>query len=240
MTEVTPSIAERAAEALHDSARTAIPLGIALIGGVFVSLGIQGDLLPRLLRNAPVPVGLALTGAVLGVTAPLVLSGLKPEKLKWVTIVSALLLVVSTCAAIFTGILVTGTREQPNVDVTGIAIDATNHSATLEVAATSLSLASDDRMLLRIAVFDHSTSLGRATSACADTRDVDIAEPPSAEVVYWGETGPTATGTADTTYTFTVDTAKFRYACAIAVLSRGGAPRASTVTVDLVSFAVSN
>lgn len=232
---------QKTADTLHENTRIAIPLGIALIIGVFVSLGIEGDTLARLLRNSPGVVLVALVLAVLGVTLPLLLSWLPPGLLKWVAVGSAVLLVGATVLALRVGVTGVGEREQPGLDL--VALDVGKKSSTVQVTASALSLASDDRMLLRIVSFKKGTQFDDAWRACkyfTDPFGLTVTLPteqpvPGARIVYWGATGPTATGTADTTYTFVVRTTKTRYACAYAVLSTstGSDARSSTAMLDL-------
>jgi len=162
MTEPATKAPKKVAKTLNDNARLAIPLGIALVMGVFVSLGIEGELLSRLLRQHPNWVGGALVGAVVAVTAPLILAAIPAEQLERVTVLSALLLVVSTAVAVWAGIDSITIRERPNLDVTGIAADREKQTATVTVSASALSMASADSLLLRIATFGPDTSPGDA------------------------------------------------------------------------------
>jgi len=226
-------------DALHDNARIAIPLGIALIVGVFVSLGIEGDLLARLLRNSPGMVALSMGGAVVGVTAPLVMAWTRPEVLKWVASFSAVLLVVSTIFAILVGTRALGIREQPNLDISGVAADPEKHTVILKASASALSLASDNRMILRIAAFSTATTPAKALDAC---QRWSPSKDPNAQVLYWGETGPSAGGTAETSHTFSVDTSRSRIVCALVELNvkageRDG--RKSAAIFDAASAATS-
>ncbi len=123
-------------------------------------------------------------------------------------------------------------------------------TATVRVDASALSLASSNRMLLRVVTFTDSTSFEEAYHACRNTvrdgievsapaRDGELRPVPGARIVYWGETGPNATGTAETQYVFAVSTPEDRYACAHVVLSKGSDQRASTAMLDLRNLAAS-
>ena len=100
---------------LTDSARIAIPLGLALITGVFIALGIQGDLLPRLMRNSPTQVVAAFALGVVGVVVPLFALLFKGWLRTAGFVLGAAFLLAGTVVAIWAAVSGTGVREQPTV-----------------------------------------------------------------------------------------------------------------------------
>jgi cytochrome bd-type quinol oxidase subunit 2 len=96
---------------LTDSTRLAIPLGLALITGAFVALGIQGDLLSRLMRNSPNMVITAFGLGVVGVVVPLFALLLKKGRARSAAFAAGgLLLLIGTVSAILAAVSGTGIR----------------------------------------------------------------------------------------------------------------------------------
>lgn len=252
---------------LADKARIAIPLGLALIAGAFVTLGIQGDLLPRLMRNSPALVILAFALGVFGVVVPLFGLLLEGWPRRACFGLGALLLLGGTVVAIWAAVSGTGIREQPTVTIVAKA-ETTPSSApspagtaptrapapttsttpsttpepvtTVQITATALSLASRDRMLLRVVAFSDATKLEDAQRSCSDTRTVDVAREVGGTVLFWGETGPTVTGSGTSSVVLSVSQDTYRYLCALAVLSaksNDSKSEATRVITDLHSLA---
>lgn len=245
------------------SARIAIPLGLALIAGAFVTLGIQGDLLPRLMRNSPTLVFAAFTLGVLGVVVPLFALLLTGRLRKAGFALGASLLLVGTGVAIWAAVSGTGIREQPTVTIVAKAkttasttpktpsptstqtsatvtsatpTPSSQSSTTVQITASALSLASRDRMLLRVVGYPATTNLGNAERNCLDTRRVDVDSEAGGTVLFSGETGPTVTGAGTSSVTLSVSQNSYRHLCAVAVLSaksNEGSSEATRVIVDL-------
>ena len=230
--------------ALTEAVRVAIPLGIALVVGVFVALGIQGEVFARLIRDSPDAVAMALLLAVVGVVAPLIIGliGLKKAGL-WGGIAGACLLGLATWLAISAGTSGIAAREQPDITLTLQGVDAKGR-ATVTIKSTGLSLRSGDHLLLRIMAFPPTAKPAEAFGACRDTAGAHVVIPPlegslaNARLVYWGEGGPTATGTVEAEIPVTVDRSKVAYICGLAILSgrvgdSADPPRFSTVLFDV-------
>jgi hypothetical protein len=226
------------------AARVAIPLGYALVVAVFVALGIQGDIFARLIRNDPGGVGWAFFLAVIAVVIPLVAlaitgsSSSKTSRLFRVVadVMGAALLVAATMIAVNSGVDSYGEREQPIIQLTAGSQNA-DGAAGLTFASSALSLQTWHRMLLRVVAFSEDTSAEVALAACDDigatTPNVD-----GAHLVYWGDVGPSATGTASSAVSVEVSTTDYRYVCALAILSNGsevqrGDGRFSSTLVDI-------
>ncbi|GAA3716742.1 hypothetical protein GCM10022204_40690 [Microlunatus aurantiacus] len=242
--EPTPSGPRRSRPDATEAARLAIPLGISLVIGVFVALGVQGDAFARLIRDSPTVVAWSLVLAVVAVVAPLVVGLVDvPRAELWGGVVGAVMLCVAAIVAISAGTTGIAAREQPDIGIVPQGVDSANR-ASLTVKSTGLSLSSGDHMLLRVMTFPPSTSPAAAFRACRDTRGDHVVTPPlegelaKAELIYWGEGGPTATGAVEASVPLTLDRTAVRYVCGLAVLNgRTGGPsdpaRFSTVLLDL-------
>lgn len=215
--------------------RLAIPLGIAVIGGVFVALGVEGEALGRLIRNSPGFVAGAMTLAVLGVSVPLLFGGVVSGRWlpKILAVAGSLLLILGTIVAIWYGSHGVGIREQPDIEFEQLGPVASDSSVTFKVTATGLSLRSDDHLLLRVLAFrtsDDPTQRSDLTGpVCYDSSRVP---PPGGRVLVWAEGGPSVDGTVSTTATVTVSRKEFTHLCALAVLNNQESQRRTTPSMS--------
>lgn len=205
-----------------DSVRTAIPLGIAVVGGVFIALGIEGDGLSRLIRNSPLLITWAMGLAVLGVTLPLI-GRIWSRRAVGITlaVMGSSFLIAGAVAAIWAGAHGIAVREQPDIAFKQLGPVASDSSVTFKVTATALSLRSDDHMLLRVLAMN--TTAKDLTQVPDPTggpcNDAGRVAPAGGRVLVWAEGGPSATGTVTTTATVTVSRKEFTHLCALAVLN---------------------
>jgi hypothetical protein len=142
-------------------ATTGIALGMAAIIGVFTALGIQGDLLARMLRNEPrwttIAFILALMGVVAGLVGAIFSGRRRPQR--WVSFLGVLLLFGGAVVAIWVGVTSLGLRDQPTLTIRPLevtptsTIDPSPASVLLRITAGGSFLTSRDRMLLRVAGF---------------------------------------------------------------------------------------
>jgi len=128
--------------------RKAIPLGMATIIGVLAVLGVEGELLDRFIRDHPRQVAIALVLGILGVTVPLLVNAWASKK--WGQVIGILLVASGAAFATVTGADGVGEREQPDITVTPLAVDADTESVSLKIEALGTHLRSRDRMLLRV------------------------------------------------------------------------------------------
>jgi hypothetical protein len=230
------------AQKLSDNPGAALVGGITLVSAVLVGLGIEGELVGRLLRNHPELTALFVGLTVVAVATPL-LASVAPRTFRpTLMLVSPVLLVVGSCGLVWTAVSSTGMREQPGLDVTTVASDTEAGTVTLEVTATGLSLASDHRMLLRIAAFSDALTLDRANDVCADTSSPDRLSVQDADgaIVWWAESGPDLKGEAQTSGHVTLETGRWRWACALAVYNTSSPEdvRRVVAVVDLAAAGV--
>lgn len=214
------------------------PLGIATVIAILAALGIQGDLLSRLLRNSPAGITVAL---ILAVTGGLGLIASTANRARLATL-AGFALITAAIIAIWVGVQSVGDREQPDVEVNALTHDTETGTLTFKANATGLSLATKDHMLLRVVGIKQSaTAEGKeraAWNACRNTYNGGLDPIDNGELLYWGESAPSLTGTTDASAVLTVNDGDFEYVCAVAVLSgdekvANGEERSSTVMVSL-------
>lgn len=149
---------------MTEKLRKAIPLGMATIIGVLAVLGVEGELLDRFIRDHPRQVAIALVLGILGVTVPLLVNAWASKK--WGQVIGILLVASGATIATVTGADGVGEREQPDITVTPLAVDADTESVSLKIEALGTHLRSRDRMLLRV-----SGVSGRVRASSARTPD---------------------------------------------------------------------
>ena len=228
--QVRPGFVQRLFSGVRDTLgepfRLALPLGAGVLVTFFATLGIEGDLLSRLLRNEPKLVLISFLLATIGVILPLFTLS---EKVKdWWAALGAFLLLVGFGLGMFAAIRTTGEREQPNIKLTRLAnaSESSSSEVRVQVEATGSNLASSNRMLLRVVILPPTLGMGDAKELCSTTKarngDLesvgDVELPQSARVVAWQESGPDQTGNTSNTTTLAIDTATHGWVCAHAVL----------------------
>ena len=62
---------------------------------------------------------------------------------------------------------------------------------------------------------------------------MDAQQGSKAHGLYWGETGPSVTGTAETSHTFTVNTSEHRMVCALVALNVKHGEKGSRVSAAM-------
>jgi len=210
---------------LPDAVRLAVPLGVGLIIGVFLALGIQGDVLSRLIRDHPTAVAWAIIVTVLGLTLPLILSplrespsseaGLGSQIWRWLPSFGGALVMAGAIVAVNAGTEGVGDRENPDITIVAHSPAAPRGKATLTVTSTALNLASSHKMLLRVVAIPNRP----LADVCDSCRQGGIETPKGVKLAYWGESGPDGKGAADAAVTLSVNRKLFRYLCVYSALS---------------------
>lgn len=215
------------------SVRVAALAYFGLLIAVLAGLGIQGDILTRLLRNQPE----ALAGAVAltllgGAAAAIALLWPKKKGLAGGALaVGAALALGGVCVAVWFGTTSLSVRETPSLDLSVVHKNASTITVTADAAATSLR--ANETMLLRvIALVDpldpDPVAVGNMCwdDGVRSSDGVDRGGRPSPMtfvLLYWGDTGPTTAGVASTQWKADVemdgDFGEIRYICAKAVIS---------------------
>lgn len=199
-----------------------------LLIAVLAGLGIQGDILTRLLRNEPGALAWAVTLTLVGgVVAAIALLWPKAKKkvaavvLAVVLAISAVVALVGVCVAVWNGTASLSVRETPSLDLSVVHKDASTITVTADAAATSLR--ANETMLLRvIALLDptdrHPFAVGnicwsdgaRSSDPAPSSDPTGSGEPAGSGeptrsgdgrgfvLLYWGDTGPTTAGVAAT------------------------------------------
>lgn len=229
---------------IADAVQLAIPLGIAAVVAAFVALGLEGDQRERLIRNEPGAVWWAFTLAVVGISVPL----FSPSNRRWrrrFGQIGGILVLSGVVVALITGARGLGEREQPGLGVVySVVPDSDDTDVHVDISASAPSLRSTEKMLLRVAAVkgdEVSTALPAFCRTSAEPQvdrsqlTPDVAEP--YRVLYWGESGPTKSGSAAIETSEEISTSEYSHLCVYAALySRGLDPelrRDSYVVIDL-------
>jgi hypothetical protein len=186
---------------------------MAAVIGVLAVLGIEGDVLDRLIRDHPQQVAVALTLAVAGVVIGVVAKQFGNSERDVAAGVGGILVAAGAILAIWFGAVGVGEREQPDIDVTPLSVDDTKRTVSLEVVAKGTHLRSSDRMLLRVTGVQAETA-AEARRGCGNSENIA----PGVGDAYWGESGPDLMGRASTTAVVQVSKERYDYACAFAAL----------------------
>lgn len=227
----------------------AVSAALAVVVSIFAGLGIEQDLLRRMVRNDPDgvawAVGLVIVGAALPVILLLVnLSGRRAwatTLTSLVTVFSALLVVVGMINVLRTGTESLHSRDMPSLSLS--AVKSPSGAVTVTSEAKAPALRSTEKMLLRIYGIGPSASEDlNVDSLCRGTRWPDIKGPSSGSgVLQWGESGPDKTGTASVQESLVVNSNDYRFVCAYAVLfnAPNEQPYSAWSVVDLRSLQAS-
>lgn len=196
------------------SARVALYGAITLALAVLAAFGIQGDVLGRLIRNQaewfPIAVAVVLLGGVLPfIGGTLSAAGHKLFALM-ATLLGAICLLAGVGWMFYLGAGSLAMRDQP---VANLHVEM-NADGTVHIIADgkTSSLKADEKMLLDVKTIDADaagTPMGWCRAYLPNTR----APEGLARSLYWGETGPSATGSATDALDVVVDRDKIRYVC---------------------------
>lgn len=220
-------------------ARATIAVGVALVVGALAAVGVQGEFLPRAVREAPNPLGVSFALVVLGLLLPFAHS--KAGRIATILSLGGLALVISgTWYALWVGIGTIRTRETPAVTLTIAPIPGSTTSVqmTAEASGTSLSPA-ESAMLRVVAVRAGSEANAREICEHSQTNPFDKNENgPKSDVLSWGTSGPDVTGKVTLKSSLAVSALEYQYLCArVALRSRNQVDHADNrwawVVVDL-------
>ncbi|MCD2443709.1 hypothetical protein LQ757_15620 [Agromyces sp. SYSU K20354] len=217
------------------SVRVAALAYFGLLIAVLAGLGIQGDLLARLIRNDPVVFAWAVVATLVGgAAAAIVLLWPKAPAARWVLALSAAVALVGVCWAVIVGTASLSVREKPSLDLSVVAKDANTVTVTADAAASSMR--AKETLLLRLIAFTDSASKHPRVSEAKQAELkclADTAQSLNYVLLYWGDTGVTVAGVASTQWKADVEIngayGEIRYICAKAVISEreepGGDPK---------------
>ncbi|MDJ0338347.1 hypothetical protein [Cryobacterium sp. PH31-O1] len=212
------------------SARVALYGSITLALGVLAAIGIQGDVLGRLIRNQSQLFPWAIVVVLLGGVLPFIGALWKRPVLTRIgAALGALLLLIGVSWMVWIGSESLALRDQPVVNLTAtIAADGSVH---LSADASSSTLKANEKMLLDVKTIDAGAG-GTTLDWCRDSLVSKHVEGAAGRSVYWGETGPSATGSATDSIELVLDRGTTRYLCARAALYLRAAPAQDTKTLS--------
>jgi hypothetical protein len=208
------------------SARVALYGSITLALAVLAAIGIQGDVLGRLIRNQSQQFPLAIVVVLLGGALPFIGAVWKRTLLTRIgAAVGAVLLLVGVSWMVSIGADSLALRDQPVVNLTAtLAADGSVHVAA---DASSSTLKANEKMLLDVKTIDSGAS-GTTLDWCRDSLVSKHVEGAAGRSVYWGETGPSESGAATDSIELVLDSNNAQYVCARAALYVGQVPLEDT------------
>lgn len=203
---------------LNDYVRAAIVLGLGLIGTVFTTLGIQGDLLTRAVRNHPGFVVEVFAVTILGLALPFFNFRRVAEHYKvWLDRVSIVLVVVGALSALLLAVFGSSDRELPSLILTSSPSETNPYKFEAKVSAESLRVNED--VVLRVVGINPAPgqSIRDACRANANPSE-DPTLSGMGRILSWHSSGPAGNGTAAIDTNVSASRSEFRYICASATL----------------------
>ncbi|TFC27927.1 hypothetical protein E3O25_08910 [Cryobacterium sp. TMT1-3] len=223
--ELTKAAAKPTEGDLPVSARVALYGSITLALAVLAAIGIQGDVLGRLIRNQTQLFPWAIVVVLLG-GAAVHWRRLETHLLTRIgAALGALLLLIGVSWMVWIGAESLALRDQPVVNLT--ATIAADGSVQVSADASSTSLKANDKMLLDVKTVDAGAG-GTTLDWCRDSLVSKHVESAAGRSVYWEETGPSATGAAKDSIELVLDRGNARYLRASAALHLSQAPLENT------------
>lgn len=197
---------------------------LAVVVAIFAALGIEEDILRRMVRNFPDATATAISLVIIGASVPVVLLLIRMSR-PWVTvllvilsIVSAFLVIIGMTRVLHIGADSLNSRDMPGLSLSAVKSESGSIIVTSE--ATASALRSSEKMLLRIYAVGTSDSEDLVT-LCRSAQEPASAVPSSgSRVLQWGEAGPDGTGAAKVSQTLTINDDDFSFVCAYAALER--------------------
>ena len=203
-------------EFFSEPTRAALALGVTLVVAVLGALGIQGDLLTRMVRNVPIFVSIAFALVLVGLAIPFFASQASDRTKRWLTGVSAGLVVAGALVTVGVAAFSMTEREQPTLAIAPTWSTEAPGEATLEIKASASSLRTDEDLLLRVIGLKGS---GVDIMHLCRTPDWESYLPSRSETVLaWSTSGPAVTGLASVGTSLPVSANQYDYVCAYAAL----------------------
>lgn len=198
--------------------KVAIWIYFSLLVAVLAAIGIQGDVLQRLIRNDPALFAWAVIATIIGAAVPVLIVSAPgaPSLSRFIGALGATLVVGGICWAVWLGAQSITDREAPSLDLTIVKVD--NETVHVTAHASSTSLRTTETMLLRItAIRGDGISTTDPWELCASSARMMTTTDPSGWIVAWLETGPSTTGVADREWHADIDIKGVRYICAYTI-----------------------
>ncbi|SEN97230.1 hypothetical protein [Cryobacterium luteum] len=194
---------------------------------MLAAIGIQGDVLGRLIRNQSQLFPWAIVVVLLGGALPFIGAVWKRTLLTRIgaALGALLLLLIGVSWMVWIGAESLALRDQPVVNLT--ATIAADGSVQVSADASRTSLKANEKMLLDVKTVDAGAG-GTTLDWCRDSLVSKHVEGAAGRSVYWEETGPSATGAAKDSIELVLDRGNARYLCARAALYLSQAPLENT------------
>lgn len=241
-----PESAQRKQPDAAERVRLGIPLAMAVVVGVFVALGIEGEVRARLVRNAPSAVSAAFSLAIVGLALPLLDLATNRRRRRLIGSLGGIVLLLGAVLAVVIGARGLSDRENPTLSVTPVLVDLANDSVRVDIVAAAPTLRSDEKMIVRVAAL-RLEALTQLRPLCQSSELVTSTWPPKevtakiagtpepVRVLHWGENGPDNSGKASKAVTVQLSRREFTHVCVYAALftKPGGDARATLAEADL-------
>jgi len=201
----------------------AVSAALAAVLAIFTALGIEGETLRRMVRNAPDDTALAMTLIIIGAAITVIpllsqpLVSLWPKAV-WLIVASSalsgILVVAGMGKLVSTGAFSLNARETPSLSLK--AVKSPSGVVTIDSEANAPSLRNREKMLLRI--------YGVGPSETAQPHDLcnsdgkPEASAAGSRVLKWGESGPDKIGAAKVSESLVLNSTEFRFVCAYTAL----------------------
>jgi uncharacterized BrkB/YihY/UPF0761 family membrane protein len=129
---IAPTTAAQVAEGKKETEKpppgtwVAVSAALAVVVAIFTGLGIEEDILRRMVRNFPRATGIGISLVIIGASVPLVLLLLRTAKSSWrkwvmrAKIGSAAAVVVGLVVVLWTGAESLNSRDMPAVSLTAV------------------------------------------------------------------------------------------------------------------------
>lgn len=189
----------------------------ALLIAVLAAIGLQGDLLLRLIRNEPIIMGVAIALTLFGgVLSAAILLWKAQAWAKWAVASGVLIAAGGLILGVMYGAISFDRRELPSLDLTVERLD--ENTISVSAVASVISLKTHEKMLMRVLMFGDPGPDKNPHELCNSYSTDRPAEHDEARVLFWGETGVGANGAGSTTWTGKVTIGEeVRHVCALTV-----------------------
>lgn len=234
------STTDRATARSKPSKATLPPLTRVTLYGTFTSalailaaIGIQGDVLGRLIRNDASTFPLAIAVVFIGAIIPVAGITFSARAARYSTWIGILILSIGLVWLIALGTGSLALRDQPVVNLS-TRIDSQGNVHISADSSTS-SLKANETMLLDVKTIDAVAAEGQGVNFwCRAYLEGPARDSAPARSIYWGETGPSTTGSATDRYSVVLKPSSARYVCARSAL-RVESPSSSMSAKKLAS-----
>ncbi|MBG6240239.1 hypothetical protein IWX78_003234 [Mycetocola sp. CAN_C7] len=201
--------------------RALIAATVASALAVLAAIGIQGELLQRLIRNDPrgfvIALSLTLIGALISLVALIWHASFGRVWTRVGETFGAIVVIVGIILLLALGTTSIGSSETPALTFSAAYTDKDTVRVTAKAEATGLLLR--ESMVLKITVVKPGTDPSEGGNAiCENSAKPRPSTTETHEVIYWGEKGTTSQGKTEALVEIDISPADIKYVCAAVFL----------------------